>query len=112
VASLASVVLLTAALGAAPGPAVDCQVTGAEAVHHERLAVEALRLLDSEKPEDYALFFLGGNQPDIPSRSGYYLGYRIASEADKTRSLAELATMKPGESGHSKSGSCAGWRPP
>jgi hypothetical protein len=68
----------------------------AEAVR-ERLAMEALGLLDSEKPEDYARFFLGGNPPDIPSRSGYYLGYRIASEAGKTRSLAELATMKPGE---------------
>jgi hypothetical protein len=63
----------------------------------QRLAEEALRLLDSKKPEDYARFFLGGDQPDIPSRSGYYLGYRIASAAGKTRALRELAVMKPAE---------------
>ena len=62
-----------------------------------RLAGEALSLLDSEKREDYARFFLGGKELDIPSRSGYYLGYRIASEAGKTRTLEELAAMKPGE---------------
>jgi uncharacterized protein YjaZ len=61
------------------------------------LAPEALRLLDSEKREDYARFFLGGKELDIPSRSGYYLGYRIATEAGKTRTLEELAAMTPAE---------------
>ena len=62
-----------------------------------RLAAEALQLLDSEKREDYARYFLGGQEQDIPSRSGYYLGYRIAREAGKTRSLEELAAMTPAQ---------------
>jgi len=62
-----------------------------------RLAGEALRLLDSEKREDYARFFLGGAELDIPSRSGYVLGYRIATEAGKTRTLEELAALSPAQ---------------
>lgn len=62
-----------------------------------RLAGEAQSLLDSEKREDYARYFLGGAVLDIPSRSGYYLGYRIASEAGRTRSLEELAAMTPAQ---------------
>ncbi len=62
-----------------------------------RLAAEALRLLDSEKREDYARFFLGGAELDIPSRSGYALGYRVAAEAGKTRTLEELAALTPVE---------------
>ncbi len=60
-----------------------------------RLAAEALQLLDSEKSEDYRRYFLGGAELDIPSRSGYYLGYRIASGAAKTRTLEELAALTP-----------------
>lgn len=62
-----------------------------------RLAGEALRLLDSEKREDYARYFLGGAELDFPSRSGYALGYRIASEAGKKRTLEELAALTPVE---------------
>lgn len=61
------------------------------------LAAEVLRLLDSTKREDYARFFLGGAELDIPSRSGYALGYRIAGEAGKTRTLEQLAALAPAE---------------
>lgn len=60
-----------------------------------RLVPEALRLLDSESSADYARYFLGGKDLDIPQRSGYYLGYRVAAEAGRTRSLAELARLRP-----------------
>jgi hypothetical protein len=62
-----------------------------------RLAAEALRLLDSKKREDYRRYFLGGAELDIPSRSGYYLGYRIATEAGKTRTLEELTALTPAQ---------------
>jgi hypothetical protein len=61
------------------------------------LAAESLRLLDSTKREDYARFFLGGDELEIPSRSGYAVGYRIASEAGKTRTLEQLAALTPAE---------------
>src|SRR4029077_18889512 len=60
-----------------------------------KLAGEALTLLDSEKPDDYARFFYGNQKIEIPARSGYYLGYRVAPEAGKTRSLKELAGLTP-----------------
>ncbi len=64
----------------------------------DRTAPEALKLLDSEKREDYARYFLGGAAAlDIPSRSGYYLGYLIATEAGKTRTLEQLADLTPAE---------------
>ena len=54
-------------------------------------------LLDNEKPDEYARFFYGGQKIEIPQRSGYYLGYRVAAEAGKTRSLQELAGLTPAQ---------------
>jgi Predicted Zn-dependent protease (DUF2268) len=62
-----------------------------------RISKELLGLLDSKERTDYARFFLGGQEIDIPARSGYYVGYLVASEAGKTRSLEELAAMSPAE---------------
>ncbi len=62
-----------------------------------KLAAEALTLLDSEKTDEYARFFYGGQKIEIPERSGYYLGYRVAAEAGKTRSLRELAGLTPAQ---------------
>jgi len=63
-----------------------------------KIAAGALERLDSEKPEDYRRYFLGSQEPlDIPTRSGYVLGERIAAEAGKTRSLEDLAEMQPAE---------------
>ena len=60
-----------------------------------RIAADLLARLDSTEKSDNARFFLGGQELDIPSRSGYYLGYLVASEAGRTRSLEELAAMPP-----------------
>lgn len=63
-----------------------------------KIIAGALERLDSNKPEDEQRYFLDGTEPiDIPRRSGYLLGYRIAVEAGKTRSLDELADMDPTE---------------
>lgn len=63
-----------------------------------RVVAGALERLDSSEREDYRLYFVAGSEPiDIPMRSGYLLGYRIAAEAGKTRSLEELADMDPME---------------
>ena len=57
-----------------------------------------LERLDSEKPDDYRRYLLGAKGTlDIPQRSGYLLGERIAAEAGKTRSLEELADLQPAE---------------
>lgn len=60
------------------------------------LIPELLSRLDSERSEDYARYLLGG-ATDIPARSGYDLGYRVASRLGETRSLAELARLTPAE---------------
>lgn len=60
------------------------------------LIPELLSRLDSERSEDYARYLLGG-ATDIPARSGYDLGYRVASRLGETRSLAELARLRPEE---------------
>ena len=64
----------------------------------EKVVGGALERLDSEKPDDYRRYFLGGKETiDIPHRSGYLLGYRIAAEAGKTRTLEQLAELPPAE---------------
>jgi hypothetical protein len=61
-----------------------------------KIAAAALGLLDSESREDYARYFLGGQkESEVPARSGYYLGYLVASEAGKTHTLEELAAWSP-----------------
>ena len=75
-----------------------CCVPPAEAVDAvlAKVVTGALERLDSAKEDDYRRYFLGGEEAiDIPRRSGYVLGYRIAAEAGKTRSLEELAELPP-----------------
>jgi len=73
-----------------PAPPIDAALS--------KIVAGALERLDSEKPEDYRPYFLGTQDPlDIPQRSGYVLGYRIAADAGKTRSLEELAELQPAE---------------
>ncbi|WP_224364375.1 hypothetical protein [Hyalangium versicolor] len=59
-----------------------------------KLAAELRAKLDSQAPEEYAAFFLA-NAPrqDIPARSGYFVGYQVARELARTRTLAELAHL-------------------
>jgi TorA maturation chaperone TorD len=60
-----------------------------------KLAGELRAKLDSKSPEDYQTFFLGNSQrKDLPARSGYYVGYLVARELGRTRSLPELARMQ------------------
>jgi len=69
-----------------------------------RLPELATRLLAHlDDPADspvYRQFFYGssGKSAEVPPRSGYVLGWRIAEAAGKTRSLAQLAAMSPAES--------------
>lgn len=58
-----------------------------------RYVRELRRVLDSEAPETYARYFLGGlnEQASTPERSGYYLGYLVAEKLSRRHSLRELA---------------------
>lgn len=58
------------------------------------LIPELLSKLDSDQQADYTRYLLGG-ATDIPARSGYYFGYRVAMQLGETRSLAQLARMPP-----------------
>jgi hypothetical protein len=71
-------------------PAVDANLTGA--------ICAAKPLLSSEKEEDYSKLFYGNAHIDgFPARMGYYLGYLVAADLGKTRSLKQLAALKPAE---------------
>lgn len=71
-------------------PAVDANLTGA--------ICAAKPLLSSEKEEDYAKLFFGNRHVEgFPPRMGYYLGYLVAAEAGKTRTLKELAALSPAQ---------------
>jgi hypothetical protein len=59
-----------------------------------KLAAELRAKLDSKTSEDYQAFFLGNTpRKDIPARSGYFVGYQVARELARTRTLAELAHL-------------------
>ena len=49
----------------------------------------------SSTPADYVAFFTGSGSPPegLPARTGYYVGYLIASDLCRTRSLKELAAL-------------------
>jgi hypothetical protein len=71
-------------------PAVDANLAGA--------VCAAKPLLSSEKEEDYRPLFYGDSHlPGFPARMGYYLGYLVAADLGKTRTLKELAALKPAE---------------
>lgn len=58
------------------------------------IARALLQNMDSTSPDLYAAFFLGNSgQSEVPSRSGYYVGYRIARELGQSQSLRQLAQM-------------------
>jgi hypothetical protein len=59
-----------------------------------RLASELRQHLDSEDETVYRRFFLGGQEQDIPVRSGYLVGYRVAAELGRTRTLQQLASLR------------------
>jgi hypothetical protein len=63
-----------------------------------KLAGELRAKLDSKDREEYAAFFLGnGPRKDIPARSGYFVGYQVARELARTRTLSQLAHLHGSE---------------
>ncbi len=62
------------------------------------LAQEVRQSLDRVDPAVFALYFMGGDanakRLGRPSRTGYYLGYRVAERLGAHRSLAQLAHLK------------------
>lgn len=74
-----------------------CCIPPLDAADVSRVAAELTPILDSKDRKVYARYFLGGQPIDIPARSGYAVGYRIAAEAGKTRTLEELAALGPDE---------------
>lgn len=67
-----------------------------EAQLQPKLAAAArLLLVDLDGHESYGRWFMGGsNPPDLPSRSGYCLGYLMAKQLDRG-DLAALARLPP-----------------
>ncbi len=55
---------------------------------------------DPDGGPTYGQFFYGSTEKatEVPPRSGYLIGWRIAETLGRTRSLAELARMPPAES--------------
>jgi len=67
-------------------PEVDANLTHA--------VCEVTRRLDSESIEDYRPLFFGNGEPEgLPPRFAYYVGYLVARDAGRTRSLQQLAQM-------------------
>lgn len=59
-----------------------------------KLAKEMRENLDSTSTDTFMNFLSGSpKQPDIPGRSGYYIGMLIAKKLNKKYSLAELARL-------------------
>jgi len=50
---------------------------------------------DADEVRDY--FFLSSERTDIPRRSAYYIGYRVAAELASSRTLDELALLQGAE---------------
>lgn len=54
--------------------------------------------LDSESMDDYRPFFFGAyNLEGLPPRAGYYIGYLVAKEAGRTRTIQQLAHLSAAE---------------
>jgi hypothetical protein len=59
----------------------------------EALCLTAARF-DSDKLKDlHSFFFLDGVTVNLPTRFGYYVGFRLVQEAGKARSLPELTRL-------------------
>lgn len=59
------------------------------------LARELLTNLDSTNQETLRAFFaIDNHRPDIPIRSGYYVGYRVAKKLAAGRTLRKLASLR------------------
>lgn len=72
-----------------------------EAVEKDRRGAicSVVAKLDSTKAEDYPPLFQGRPNPGgaFPPRYGYYVGYLVAQDLGRTRSLKQLAALKAAE---------------
>jgi len=73
-----------------------------EAVEKDRQGAicSVVAKLDSTKSEDYPPAVPGPAQPPVPPfppRYGYYVGYLVAQDIGRTRSLKQLAALKASE---------------
>jgi hypothetical protein len=66
-----------------------------EVERNRRAAVCAVASrLDSSDPIDYAALFSSGPAlPDLPPRVGYFVGYLVAEEAARDRTITDLAHL-------------------
>ena len=68
---------------------------------HRAEAICAVRSrLNSTESKDYSAMFTGGADPisaNLPGRLGYYVGYLVAQDLGRTRSLKALAALSPTE---------------
>lgn len=64
-----------------------------EANRREAVCAALARLDSTSGKDNNALFSSGRLSERLPPRSGYYIGYLIATEAGKSRSLKELAQL-------------------
>ena len=90
-------------------PGVDDVALGLTIPAPQRPAVEAHKTeavcavkarLNSTDHADYAPLFMGGGEPlsaNLPRRFGYYLGLLVASDLGRTRTLQQLAALRPEE---------------
>ena len=59
------------------------------------LAKEIRPNLNATTEETYRDFFLGaGKRADLPKRSGYYVGYRVAARLGQGKNLSDLARLR------------------
>ncbi|MBF5042051.1 hypothetical protein FGE12_06565 [Aggregicoccus sp. 17bor-14] len=59
------------------------------------LAAQLRAKLDSKEQGDYERWFMKKSEdPVVPPRAGYFLGYLVAKELGRTRSLRELARLR------------------
>lgn len=68
-----------------------------EANRREAVCAVLARLDSTEGSDNMALFSSGRLNDRLPPRFGYYVGYLVASEAGRTRSLSELARLPSSE---------------
>ena len=69
-------------------PGVDKDLPGA--------VCAAMPLLSSKDEKVYGKLFYGNAHVDgFPARMGYYLGYLVAADLGKTRTLKQLAVLTP-----------------
>ena len=59
---------------------------------------DILAKLESRDENDYGKYFLmSSTDKKVVNRAGYYLGYLLAKEAGKTKTIPEMVKMKPSE---------------